>query len=233
MPFKLYQKILQHLQTNVHQQKKNDINLLINSLPHVLKHTLLFVINKNHIDHFDFFKKCYNSNFITYSILNFVPASYKKNVLILKEDQLIDNAIFITQGRLSLEIAIDLESPEDSINKYLSKNYNPLKIRKDDNKYKFTSTTNYIFPHGKRESKSNDKVKNIIEQYTLMNDDAMDASPIETFFDESNYQFLNISNIFKNEHYGEVFIIFKKPSPLFLRVRSKKANIFLLSKKSI
>ena len=118
----------------------------------------------------DFFKKCYNSNFITYSLLNFVPATYKKNVLILKEDQLIDNAIFITQGRLSLEIAIDLESPEDSINKYLSKNYNPLKIRKDDNKYKFTSTTNYIFPHGKRESKSNDKVKNILEQVGITKD---------------------------------------------------------------
>jgi hypothetical protein len=233
MPFKLYQKILQHLQTNIYQQKKNDINLLINSLPYVLKHTLLFVINKNHIDHFYFFKKCYNSNFITYSINNFVPASYKKNVLILKEDQLIDNVIFITQGRLSLEIAIDLESPEESINKYLSKNYNSLRYRKENNKYKFASTTNFMLSHEAGESKSNNKVKNILDQYTLMNDDVMDVAQIDTFFDESNYQFLNISNIFKNEHYGEVFIIFKKPSPLFLRVRSKKANLLLLSKKCI
>ena len=233
MPFKLYHKILHYLQSNVHQQKKNDINLLINSLPYVLKHTLLFVINKNHIDHFYFFKKCYNSNFITYSLLNFVPATYKKNVLILKEDQLIDNAIFITQGRLSLEIAIDLESPEESINKYLSKNYNPLRYEKDNNKFKYKSTTNFILPHETIENKNGDKVKNILEQYTVMNDDIMDVTQIDTFFDESNYQFLNISNIFKNEHYGEVFIIFKKPSPLFLRVRSKKANLLLLSKKSI
>jgi len=233
MPFKLYHKILHHLQTNVHQQKKNDINLLINSLPYVLKHTLLFVINRNQIDNFYFFKKCYNSNFITYSLLNFVPASYKKNVLILKEDQLIDNVIFISQGRLSLEIAIDLESPEESINKYLSKNYNSLKNDKDNNKFKYSSTTNFILPHETIESKSNDKVKNILDQYTLMNDDVMDVSQIDTCFDESNYQFLNISNIFKNEHYGEVFIMLKKPSPLFLRVRSKKANLLLLSKKSI
>ena len=233
MPFKLYHKILHHLQSNVHQQKKNDINLLINSLPYVLKHTLLFVINKNHIDHFYFFKKCYNSNFITYSLLNFVPTSYKKNVLILKEDQLIDNVIFITQGRLSLEIAIDLESPEESINKYLSKNYNPLRFGKDNNKIKYSSTTNFLLPHDTTQSKNNDKVKNILDQYTITNDDMMDVSQIDTAFDESNYQFLNISNMFKNEHYGEVFIIFKKPSPLFLRVRSKKANLLLLSKKSI
>ena len=230
MPFKLYHKILHHLQTNARQQKNNNINLLINSLPYVLKHTLLFVINKNHIDNFYFFKKCYNSNFITYSLLNFVPATYKKNVLILKEDQLIDNTVFITQGRLSLEIAIDLESPEESINKYLSKNYNPLRYDKDNNKYRFSSTTNFRLTH---ENKGNDKVKNILDQCTLKNDDIMDVAQIDTYFDESNYQFLNISNIFKNEHYGEVFIIFKKPSPLFLRVRSKKANLLLLSKKCI
>ena len=55
----------------------------------------------------------------------------------------------------------------------------------------------------------------------------IEFSNIEREFDESNYQFLHISNIFKNEHYGEVFIILNKPSPLFLRVKSKKANLFL------
>ena len=52
-------------------------------------------------------------------------------------------------------------------------------------------------------------------------------------FDESNYQFLNITNIYRNEHFGEVFIILKQPSPLFLRVKSKMANLFFLNKKSI
>ena len=69
MPFKLYNQILHHMQTNLQQQKKSDINLLINSLPHALKYTLLFVINKNYVNKFDFFKKCYNSNFIAYSLL--------------------------------------------------------------------------------------------------------------------------------------------------------------------
>ena len=108
MPFKLYNQILHHLQTNFQQQKSSDINVLINSLPHALKSTLLFVINEKYIHHFYFFKKCYNSNFIEYSLINFVPISYKKNTLIIKEDELIDNAIFIKEGRLALEIAIDL-----------------------------------------------------------------------------------------------------------------------------
>jgi len=194
MTFKLYHKILHHLQTNIRQQRKSNLNLLINSLPYILQHILLFTIHKNYISNFNFFKKCYNSNFIAYSLMHFIPISYKKQTLLLKEDQLIDNVIFINEGRLSLEIAIDLENPVISIKKYLAKNYNPL---------------------------SN---KNII-----------DDKYVNSFqgFDESNYQFLNISNIFKNEHYGEVFIIYNKPSPLFLRVKSKMANLFLLNKKNV
>ena len=194
MSFKLYHRILHHLQTNIKQQKKNNINLLINSLPYILQHTLLFTIHKNYITHFNFFKKCYNSNFITYSLLHFIPISYKRQSLLIKEDQLIDNVIFINEGRLSLEIAIDLENPVNSIKKYLAKNYNPL------------SSKNII----------EDKYENSFKD-----------------FDESNYQFLNVSNIFKNEHYGEVFIIYNKPSPLFLRVKSKMANLFLLNKKNV
>jgi hypothetical protein len=192
MSFKLYHKILYHLQTNINQHKKTNINLLINSLPYILQHTLLFTIHKNYITHFNFFKKCYNSNFIAYSLLHFVPILYKRQTLLIKEDQLIDNVIFIKEGRLSLEIAIELENPINSIKKYLGKNYNPLKIKNN----------------------IDDKLENSYQG-----------------FDESNYQFLNISHIFKNEHFGEVFIIYNKPSPLFLRVKSKMANIFLLIKK--
>ena len=61
----------------------------------------------------------------------------------------------------------------------------------------------------------------------------IDHEKIDLDFDESNYQFLSISNIFKNENYGEVFIIFNKPSPLYLRVKSKMANLLLLNKKHI
>ena len=231
MPFKLYNQILHHLQTNFQQQKKSDINLLINSLPHALKYTILFIINKNYVDHFYFFKKCYNSNFIAYSLIHFVPISYKKNTLIIKEDQLIDNAIFIIEGRLSLEISIDLENPEQSIKKYLNKNYNPLKNENKNGSNLHEKITTIDFENKKT---GINEIKSLITKYSdIMKEKGLDFSKIEKDFDESNYQFLNISTIFKNEHYGEVFIILNKPSPLFLRVKSKKVNLFLLNKKHI
>ena len=211
IPYKLYKKILHHLQRNVHQHKKSNINLLINNLPHMLKHILLFIINKKYIKNFYFFKKCYNSNFITYSLINFKSLTSKKNTLLIKEDQLIDNVIFIAEGSLSLEIAIELENPLNSIKKYLSSDYNPLKteIIFDE---KYSGKHNFS-------TKIQDDNKNTVttksEAYYLNND------KIERDFDESNYHFINISNIFKNENYGEVFIIFNKTSPLFLRVKSK------------
>ena len=232
MPYKLYNQILHHLQTNFQQQKKSDINLLINSLPHALKYTLLFVINKNYVNHFYFFKKCYNSNFIAYSLVNFIPITYKKNTLIFKEDELIDNAIFIADGRLSLEIAIDLDDPEKSIKKYLDKKYNRLK--KDDKNRNSTLNGSAAVDFFDAKRTLNELRTFMTKCNTdVMDDKNFDYSKIDRPFDESNYQFLNVSNIFKNEHYGEVFIILNKPSPLYVRVKSKKANLFLLNKKHI
>ena len=223
MSYKLYHRIFQHLQKNSFQQKKSNINLLINNLPHMLKHTLLFIIHKNYIENFKFFKKCYNSNFIAYTLINFKPISLKKSSIILKEDQLIDHVIFIGEGRISLEIAIDLENPEYSIKKYLSLNYNPLNHEGIiDDKYNSSKV------HKFSSIKMSDKNTSIsLNNFIKMNDKT------ERDFDESNYQFLNITNIFKNENYGEVFIIYNKPSPLFLRVKSKIANCLLLNKSHI
>ena len=49
-------------------------------------------------------------------------------------------------------------------------------------------------------------------------------------FEESNYQFLNIVNISKNESYGVVYMFLNKPSPLSLRVKSKRVELLLLRK---
>ena len=230
MPFKLYKKITHHLQENIRNQKNTNTNFLINSLPHILKHNLLFIIYNKYINNFCFFKNCYNSNFIIYSVNNFIPITSKKNALIIKEDQLIDNVVFNIDGRLSLEIAIDLENPMDSINKYLSEKYNPLiEDETDDDKYSLSP-------------KNNNRLSTILAKNHKNFDSLIHHNNIHSMkginnikrdFDESNYQFLPVSNLFKNEHFGEVFIIINKPSPLFLRVKSKTMNLFLLNKKNI
>ena len=223
MPYKLYNKILMHLQNNAREHQKSNINFLINSLPHMLKHHLLFIINKNYIINFYFFKKCYNSNFITYSLINFKPFTSKKNTLLLKEDQFMDNVIFISEGRLSLEIAIDLQNPTKSLKKYLSEKYNSI-------------ISAYILEDGTYAKKfSSYKLNDEKNNINMKSNETFlkEHDKFERDFDESNYQFLNISNIFKNENYGEVYIIFNKPSPLFIRVKSKIAKLFLLNKKHV
>jgi hypothetical protein len=49
-------------------------------------------------------------------------------------------------------------------------------------------------------------------------------------FEDNNFQFINIINISKNESFGDVYMFLSKPSPLSLRVKSKKAELFLLRK---
>ena len=44
MPFKLYNKIKQHFKSVLNQQKKIDLNILINSLPYSIKNMILFKI---------------------------------------------------------------------------------------------------------------------------------------------------------------------------------------------
>ena len=81
MPYKLYKKITHHLQSNIQNQKKTNVNSLINDLPHMLKHNLLFLMNKKYINEFRFFKNCYNSNFIIYTLIHFISFTSKKKYI--------------------------------------------------------------------------------------------------------------------------------------------------------
>ena len=81
MPFKLYNKIHQHLHRLLKQQEKYDSNLLINSLPYTLKNALIFEIHKDVINRFIFFNGCENSAFILKVITHFIPLISKKKYI--------------------------------------------------------------------------------------------------------------------------------------------------------
>lgn len=81
MPFKLYNKIHQHLERLLKQQEKYDSNILINSLPYNLKNKLIFEIHKEVIKKFIFFNGCENSDFILKVITHFIPLSSKKKCI--------------------------------------------------------------------------------------------------------------------------------------------------------
>ena len=73
MPFKLYNKIQQHIQRLLTQSKKYEYNILVNSLPYYLQNSVLFQIHKNEISKFTFFKDCDNSDFILKVLTHFIP----------------------------------------------------------------------------------------------------------------------------------------------------------------
>ena len=230
MPYKLYNQILHHLEQRKLRQKKLDLNLLINSLPYSLRNTVLFAIHKQVISNFKIFKKCQNSDFINKLLTNFIPLFSKKNAILIYENQLIENLVFVKNGRLSLEAAIDIETPIRSINEYF--NFKFIDIKENNNKMSLQLTSYNTF--------FNENIIEGEEELKVNDHSALKESIIEKEigkcefegeeFEESNYQFINIINITKNESYGIVYMFLSKPSPLSLRVKSKKAELFLLRK---
>jgi len=242
MSYNLYKKIYHHLGLRKIRQKQCDSNILINSLPHSLKNEILLSMYKLTIKNFKIFKGIHNTDFTIRLLTNFIPLISKKNAFLIYEGQLIDNIIFIKEGRLALEASIDIKEPYKSIKDYLNKKftdiYEDVVIVSDyENSFEVSKVTenNYtnIFHKAKNELNSllNDKNKTVL-------DSSMNESTIikeigkwdfgGEIFEENNFQFINIINISKNESFGNVYMFLCKPSPLSLRVKSKIAELFLL-----
>ena len=246
LSFKLYKQIYQHLHARKIRQQQCDSNLLINSLPYSLKINVLFTMYKQTINNLKIFKKCQNSDFILRLLTNFIPLFSKKNAILIHEGQIINNIIFVRNGRLSLQAAIDKEEPEESIKHYLNKNFGDMN---DD----LVNVSNYesSISNSSLSDKQNNMVSNInyvkTALDTVINKNANNslASEINESdigkemgkwdyggddFEDDKYHILNIINISKNESYGVVYMFLDKPCPLSLRVKSKKAELLLLRK---
>jgi len=162
MPYKLYNKIYNHIESRNMAEKKSDSNILTNSLPFNLKNALLLIMYQNDIKHFKFFRNCENSNFIIQVLSNIVPATSKKYEFLVYEGEMIEDIVIVKDGRLSLEAAIDMEDPETSIQNYFNNNFKGITTDKELKKLN----------EGKRESTSQiiqsnktqdfDKAKNVL-----------------------------------------------------------------------
>ena len=217
---------------------------LVNSLPHSLKNEILFSMHKSTIKNFKIFKGNKNTDFTIRLLTYFIPLISKKNAFLIHEGQLINNVIFVQEGRLSLEACIDMEKPYKSVKQYIKKSfcdiYEDVIIVSDyENKFDAAQLTennyNNIFKKAKNELNSvlNDQNRTGLE--SSMNESVMIKEIGKWDFggdvfedDNYNHQFLNILNISKNESFGDVYMFLCKPSPLSLRVKSKIAELFLL-----
>ena len=239
MPFKLYNNILQHLKSRKLRQQKCDANILINSLPYSLRNHILFTMHAQTVKKLKIFKNCQNTDFILKLLANFIPLFSKKNAILIYEDQLVENIVFIKEGRCSLEACIDLESPEDSIYKYFTVKFRDI-IDTGNNASNYESSfAAASIPPQHNVNYLQSELENVLDNNKSFVSSAIDESKFEKEigkcdfggnFEESNYQFIHIINILKNENYGSVYMLLGKPSPLSLRLKSKKGELFLLRK---
>ena len=255
MSCKLYNKINEHLESRTKVQKNFDVNLLINSLPFTLKNHIMFVMYNSAINNFSFFKNCNNSDFIIKTLTSFRPLVAKKFEFLIFEGEMIDDIVFVKDGRLSLEAAIDIDRPEESIENYFKKNFEEIDNRKKKKKLSNTQIQNISinqvvkikkslkllkrqltdaiktgksFFIDKQYNKTKSRYSSCIEREVrkyLTND------PIKN--DEGNYKYLKIIDIRKNENFGGLFMFLRRPAPLSLQVRSKIAELFLLQKSDV
>ena len=235
----LYDRIHLHLEY-INLRQKKDKSSLIDCLPHSVKKTLLYEMYKPIIDNFIFFKNFKNSEFVNRVISKLKPVLAVKNDLLLEQGEIIEDTIFVKQGRLSLEVKIDSDHPEKSIEKLLNEEYffgieNNELYQKNAMGGIINMTSNY------KESFINKK-----NLYNLYSGNAADnnikkaKSIITNIKGETeiqkrpnlniNYIHLRILDIRKNEHFGALLMFLNKRSPLSLRVKTKKAELFFLKK---
>ena len=96
---------------------------MINGIPEAIKNELLLKIYSKVIQNFIIFKNINNSNFILQMLTSFIPIVSKKDEILISEGEPIENIIFVRDGRISLEIKIDLDEPYKSIQEYLMTNF--------------------------------------------------------------------------------------------------------------
>ena len=126
IPFKLYNNIYKYLEKKSCSLEKYDANSFIESLPISLKNNILFTMYSNLILDFKFFKRNNNSVFIAEVLNNFIPSISKKNEFLIYEGEMIEEIIFVKDGKISLNAAVNTENPLKSLEKYFVENFSPF-----------------------------------------------------------------------------------------------------------
>ena len=244
MPFKLYMKIKFHLLNISKQRKKTGLSLLINGIPETIKNELLLKIYSKEIARFTIFKNVNNSNFIIQVLTSFIPITMKKEEILLLEGEDVENIIFVRDGRLSMEMAVDLKDPYNSIQSYLELNFkeiskdeieSPRKVRSNKSVFRLNHNykelkeqiDNFLFDRRKNLSNNNELMDNNISFNLGRFDFEKDEADIKRL---ENFEIVKIFDVRKNENFGEVHMFLQKPSPFTLKAKSRIVEILLLRK---
>ena len=202
----LYNNIRRYLNYNKSKYKFN-LKFILESLPLSLQNNLIIEIYKPIIKNFQFFKSFENSDFFVKIVTSLQPILSMKDDILIQEGDIIEDIIFIKNGILTLEIVIDLNNPKKSIESHLE--MTKMDCFRNISSKKFTTLiglstlqTNYNSEFGKQ------------------------------IYDNkiTNKKEIKIIDLRKNEHYGDILMILNEKSPLAVKVKLKKAELFFLQK---
>ena len=219
LPYRVYKEIKKHLEYKHFHQQIYDKNLLIDNLPFTLKNNLIFSMYTEELRKFNFFKGISNTSFLSEILYNFYPLICKKNEILLNENEIIEDIFFVREGRLSLEIPLDMNDPEKSANDYLSKEFMDFAFNFEGN-----DTPNIIGTNI-----TNHSISSLFEQkeQSFLLDEKPKADVSRKIL-QNNIFYLKIYDIHKNEDYGAVHLFYGKRSPFALKVKSKRVVLYAI-----
>ena len=212
----LYDRILRHLKYKKYFEKK-DKNIIFESLPVTLKNNLIVEMYKPIIKNFIFFKSFQNTDFIVRVILSFKPILAIKNDILVNEGDIIEDIMFVKKGILTVELPLNMKNPQENIKKYL--NMPILKIEKGPGIEKIGNSTLL--------SEGDENIKYITnwDSSNKTGEKKINSKKIK-----NQISYVKILHIRENEHFGDVLMFLEQRSPLRVRVRTKKVELFFLKK---
>ena len=232
----LYSKIFRHLEYTYLKETKHQ-ELLIDSLPLSLKNNLLIEMFKPVINNLNFFKNVKNSDFILKILPKLLPVLADKNDILIDKGELVEQMILVKEGRLTIEIKIDIDDPEGSINDLLNDEIFGTTINPFEDKSFMDNSINSLSPNSRNFTLNNFKIN---KTNTFMNSNEMNKNKnkkdknnnflLEYKEEIINYMHLKILDIRKNEHFGGLLMFLNKTTQLTLRVKSTKAELYYLKK---
>ena len=238
LPDDLYDRIVRYLKfKNFHEKKLK--NIIFDCLPVGLKNNLVSEMYKPIIQNFIFFKNFQNTDFIVRVILSFKPILAYKNDILVNEGDLVEDIMFVKKGMLTVELPINMADPQENIDKYLNTSIIPKNTDKENQNLKNMPTN-----HDKDLKKNNSlfnypsflsytgSMKNLstFNPIRTQSEKEREEKELQELQRKKNTTYVKILGIRENEHFGDVLMFLEQRSPLRVRVRSKKSELYFLKK---
>lgn len=152
-------------------------------------------------------------------LTSFIPIISKKEEILILEGELIDNIIFVKDGRLSIEVTIDLNDPYMAIKHYINNNFKGISRKEELKNFNNTNITiaNSILSMRTQNYKDlKYQIDNLLldnnQKNSIIDDNGISIDLGRLDFSRDNLQINNntetqsikILDFRKNEHFGDI-----------------------------